>query len=869
MSFRASLRVAPALLGVAAATLAQAPTYSDHLGRPLGDRITRHHEMVAYLEALDASDRVRLGEGGRSWEGRELLHAIVTSPANQERLDEIREAAGLLGDPRRLDPEAAAELVRTQPAIVWLGGSIHGFELSGAEGLLKLLERLATAADPDTLAVLDATVVIVDPMLNPDGRDAFALRNLRSRGRERVPDRDDWGNDFGRWEALAYRTGHYFFDTNRDWWAQTQPETRGRVPTLLAWRPQVVVDLHEMSSDVEFFFDPPTEPYGPFFPGFARRWFPRFGAAYAAAFDRAGFEYMTGERYNYLYPGYTTSFGSYQGAVGMLYEQGSSRGLSIRRADESVRTLADALEQQYTAAWTAVQTAAGRREELLGDYYAAHREGLADGARGVRRYYLALPGDPLHLEEAGELLTRCGIEVGVLSEEVELAAARGRDGQTVERVRLPPGTLVVEAAQPRNRLVRTLLEPDQPLPAVFLAEARERLDRGENPRFYDVTAWSLPLLFDLAAYGSREPERPPATPFRPGSGEASLPPPPGYAYLIDGAQTASLAAAHRLRADGVRLAVVTKATRLAGRGFAAGTVVVRIGQNDAGLEEKLRRVAARYRLAVDGVDTGRADEGFPALGSGDAVPLSPSEIALLGDDPVHAYSFGWVWHLLDRQYELPVTVRRVGSVASTPLDRFDVLVIPDLFSAEALGRELGDGGLERIRAWVRDGGTLVALGEAVELARGPLDLIDLASYYDPPGGAEGEAAEGGGAGPRRFTVPGAILRARLDPSRWLASGLREELPALVTSDRVLLPPPGPPDPGRRVVARYAAAGELLLSGHLWPESAERLPGAVLAYEQRVDRGRVIAFAEDLSFRGTWRGAHRLLLNAVVLGPSAP
>lgn len=872
------------------------PTFQEVTGHAFGERVTLHHEMVRYLRVLaEASDRVEVVDQGRSWEGRELLMAIVTAPENHARLEEIRAASARLADPRELSEEEARDLAADQPVVVWMGGSIHGFELSGSEGVLTLLERLANGDDPATRDVLASTVVLLDPMVNPDGRDAFAHRNHERLGHAPNARIEHWANDYEFWDALQFRTGHYFFDTNRDWFAHTQAETRARVPTLLAWKPQVMVDLHEMGSDAEFYFDPPARPYGPYFPSFARDWFPRFGRAYARAFDRSGFEYMTGERYNYFYPGYTSSFGSFQGAVSMLFEQGSSRGLALERPDGAVRTLSDATEQQATAAWATVTTAAESREELLLDFRRAHREAMEDGRSGVERY-LIVPdaADPGLARELAALLLRNGIEVGRLTEEVRFRDLEDRSGAAAGERTVPPGTLVVEASQPRNRLVRALLAPEVPLAPDFLEEARARVDRGESPRFYDVTAWSLPLLFDLEAYGASGGAGPPTEPLDSEALDRPAPFPeevPGYAYLLDGANAASVAVLHGLRADGIRTSVLTVSTVIEGEPVPGGTVVVRSGQRGAEPErihEAVRELAAEHGVAVRGVDTGLAEPGMPALGTGDAVAARPVEIALLAEGPVHAYSFGWAWYTLDRQYRLPVTVLRVGSVADTSLAPFDTIVVPDLFSADGLPGALGEEGVARLRRWVEDGGNLVAIGDGVDFVRDGLGLTGLRSWYREQAGPGGGPSAGEDAGPgaegleepppepARFRVPGAILRAELDLQRWLAAGAADaELPVLVASDRILLPPEGPPDASRRVVARYAPAedgaedGALVLSGHAWPESLERLPGAVFAYEERVGGGRVIAFAEDVNFRGFWRGANRLFLNAVVLGPSAP
>lgn len=874
---------------VPAALASNVPDFESAVGHRFGERITVHHQMESYLRTLaETSPRVTVVEQGTSWEGRELLLAIVTSPDNHARLDAIRETAGKIGDPRRVGDGELDGLLDNQPAIVWLGGSIHGFELSGTEGLLKLLERLSTANDPDTLAALDNTVVLIDPILNPDGRDAFAHFNHRRLGGTTPnPRRDHWANDNSGWEALAFRTGHYFFDTNRDWFAHTQRETQARVPTLVDWRPQVIIDAHEMGPDVEFYFDPPAEPFAVHFPDFAKTWFERFGDAYATAFDGAGFEYTQREMFNYYYPGYTTSYGSYQGAVGMLYEQGSSRGLALERSDTSVRTLADALEQQYTAAWAAVHLASTERRQLLSDYHAARQQALDAGQRGVRRYLIDGGGDPGLTRELVNLLMRNGIEVARLTDSAELTKVRDRRGQTLGTRSFDAGTYVVEAAQPQSPLLRTLLEPSLPMPKDFLAEARQRLDRGENPGFYDITAWSLPLLFDLPGFStedardlSTESVDGPVTvdpvtvdPVTEGTvaadGTQDTAP---YAYVFDGNDTASMGVLHHLTQAGYRAGVTLRPAEVDGTSVAKGSVVARVAGQDElpGLVEEL---SERYGVGVRGVSTARAQGGLPSLGGTRVLATKPVRVAILAEGGVHAYSFGWTWYTLEEAYGISTTVLRSRNVAYTPLDDFDTLIIPDLFNANALAESLGEGGIERIQHFIRDGGHLVVLANAVDFARGPLERLSLRSWMDEqtPGDKKGsDEKEGGDSSdetPRAISVPGAIVDAQLDGESWLTAGYGDApLPFLVVSNRLYLPPKGPKTPGKQVVAHVA--DPLVATGHLWDENRERLPGAVLVYTENHGGGRVTAFTEDINYRAYFRGANRLFLNAVLLGPSA-
>ncbi|MDQ2069686.1 M14 family zinc carboxypeptidase [Natronospira bacteriovora] len=828
-------------------------SYEAVIGYSLGERIATSYDARRYMETLAGeSDRISLVHQGESYERRPLIAAIITHPDNHARLDEIRETAQRLGDPRRGEAR-----IENQPAVLWLGGSIHGFELSGTDGLLKLMEELVTSDSDEVSEWLMNTVVIIDPTLNPDGRDAFAMFNHRRIGRAPNPSQKDWSNDFTGWDALGFRTSHYFFDINRDWFAHTHPETRARMPLIQAWRPQVVVDAHEMGHDTEFYFDPPTQPRNPFFPDFAWDWFEDFGAAYADAFDAEGIEYTKRDIFNYFYPAYTTSWGSYQGAVGMLYEQGSTRGLALELSDGSVRTLEQALHQQYVAARAAVALSSRERERLLRDYHSAHEAAIHDGRSGTRRYILTPEGDPGILAETVAMLLRNGIEVHRLEESVRLRGLSDRLGERVGSREIPAGSFVIEAAQPRNRLIRALLEPETPVPEDFLAQARERIDRGENPRFYDITAWSLPLLFDLPAYASSSGASLPLVPqeARPVMGVEL--PDAAYAWLIDGRQTAAVAAAFQLRNQGYRVSVSPRAFEAGGESLASGTIIVRRGGQKEGLETALAGLVKDYDLRVVPVDGGRTTGGdLPALGGADTFALAAGRIGLLAEHPMHAYSFGWAWHTLDQTYGLDTTVLRLESLGGTRLESFSTLILSDTFNASALAERIGEEGMERLKRWVRDGGNLVVIGNSVDFAREHLELISLEDDW---------AHEEGEAPAHRISVPGAFFATEMDARHWLAGGYTAAPKVLVNSSRIFRAPDQPPSTGRNAVLRYAQGP---VAGHAWEESIERLPGGVFAWEERAGSGRVIAFPEDINFRGYWRGVDRLFLNAVVLGPSA-
>jgi len=841
--------------------LAQVKTFEEVVGHKIGDRITLSHQILDYLNYLEeASDRVVLQEIGTTFDHKLQVAAIITSPENHARLSEIRDNAQKLNDPRTTSRSEADQIITSQPAVLYLGGSIHGFELSGTEGLLKTIEFYTTSNDPATLTELQNTLIIADPVINSDGRDAFAQFNHQHRGQNANADPADWSNDFRSWDGLKYRTSHYYFDLNRDWFAHTHPETRNRAAILREWRPQAGVDAHEMGSEREFYFDPPTDPISPLFPEYTSKWFEEYGRAHADAFDRENIEYTKREIFNFFYPAYFTSYMTYQGAVGMLYEQGSSRGFAWTLSDGTIRTLADAAFNQYTAFRAMIGLSSDRRSDLLSDYYDSHVNAVEQGRNGTVRYIIKQEGDPNLVSEVVNLLMRSGVEVHRLTSDAQLRNVSDRTGDSVGNHTFPAGSFVVEASQPRMALIRNLLDPKIEIPQQFLEEARDRVDRGENPRFYDITSWSLPLLYNLQGFSTSDNRSISAELLdepisNPGGMTDQV---AEYAYLIDGAQAKALSTIIPLREKGIRLNVIYKPTQINGVSYSSGTLVVRTDGKSDDVHQAVAELATRFDLKVDAVNSGRADSGFPPLGTIYGNRINKPSIALLGNYPLAGYSFGWAWHTLDRVYEIPHTIINTTNVASTPMERFDVLIIPEVQNSNELTRYMGEAGIARLKKWVQDGGTLVTIGSATDYARTALELGNLASWYDDEENSDVQ----------RVTVPGAFMRSTMDREEWIVSGYDGDLPILINSNRLYTIPEGSPSPARRAAVTIADENPHI-AGHLWSENEERLPGAVFLYEQRIGSGRIISFAEDVNFRGYWRGADRLFLNAVLLGPSAP
>lgn len=819
-------------------------------GEPLGSRFHHWSSMLDYLEALDtASDRVTAWRYGESYEGRPLMLVAVSSAENIARLEAIRRAnlelTGTLPEEERRERAAEA------PVIVWLGYGVHGNESSSSEAALATLYLLA-AARGEAAEILDRVVILVDPLSNPDGRERYVTAHEQRRGHRADPD-PAAAEHFEPWPGG--RQNHYLIDLNRDWAWASQVETRQRLEAYRAWEPHVHVDLHEMSSRSTYFFPPSAEPIHPRIPPQLIDWLEVFGRGNARAFDERGWLYYKEENFDLFYPGYGDSYPALRGAVGMTYEMagGGRAGTIIRHRDGRTLTLSDRIARHLTASLATVRTAAENRRELLVDFVAFRRP--PDAEEAVTYLWEAGQGEAMAL---AELLAVHGIRVERLERPLDLtvrSVSGPGDPAAMSRRSFPAGTFAVTTAQPLSRLVATLLERSSSMPEGFLARQRERLEDGLRAEFYDITGWSLALAFNLDVHQTRGVPAgltPAALPRGGGTvqGEGTL------GYLVAPAGLAGFRAAAGLQAADVLYRQALEPFEVAGRSFPAGTLFVPATGNPDDLEARMVEIAGQSGVDVRRVDSSYSSAGI-SLGSERMIPVLAPRVGLLGGDGVSQTSFGALWHLLDREVPLPGLSRlTLERFASIDLADLDVLVLPD----GSYGKHLGEAEAGRIRRWLQAGGTLVAIGEAVDWL-GEHELTEITT------GRQGSGSEDGGRGPdetpqQTIYTPGAVVATELSTHHPLAAGLSSAPPALVRGSRVLERPAG----GDGSLLRIAT-GSPVLGGFAWPEAEEQLAGSLLVTTEEIGAGRLVVFAQDPVFRLFWRGTMPLLLNAVMHAPS--
>ena len=681
------------------------PTVAEVTGVEPTARPLRTDEVLAYFQALAAaSPRARLMEYARSHEGRPLVVLAVSDEATIADLDGFRAR-----HTASLDSRTGTVPAPGDKAVAWMAYGIHGDELSSTDAAAVLAQWLVGGEDAGARELREALVILIDPCENPDGRARYLAQITSFAHRTASSDQDDlahravwpWG-----------RGNHYLFDLNRDWFSMVQPESR-RATTIGTWLPQLLVDSHEMGANASYLFPPPRHPFNPFLPENTDKWEHSFSADQAAALDARGYPYFNGEWNEEFFPGYGSSWSSYYGTVGILYEMSRTTGTHVKKRNGTVRTFAQAVEHQLTSSVANLMSLATDRDAVLADMAAARRSIVEQGGKGNVRAWL-FPPDPRHpgrTEKLARQLAGQNIEVhraggGVDGDGLLDARTGGKpDGE------LPAGTLMVRLDQPNGALARVILDPHVPMDTHFFREEREYLEKDKGSRLYDTTAWSVPLARGVAAYWSdrvpggdweRWSPAPPAT---------TPAPEPGWTSAIVGGDpdTAPRALADLLQA-GVTVRAAAKPFTFGDHEYQRGDLVIMREGNLEDVETIVNTVAIRHGLAVQGVTTANATAG-PDLGGSHYPVLVAPRVGVLTGMPVSPTAYGAVWHLLDQELDLRFSALDIGSFRRVDLSRYNVLVFPPLFGGPGMYEQLlGPGGRDRLQRWIEAGGTAIGIG---------------------------------------------------------------------------------------------------------------------------------------------------------------
>lgn len=823
----------------------------DYLGYQVGEWHIRHDQLVGYLELLASqSPRLSLERVGVSHEKRPLVLLVATSEENHGRLEEIRKQHLQLGD-----PENEVKPGEDWPAVVHMGYSVHGDESSGSNAVPVVAYHLAAGRGQAVEKLLQETVILIDPCLNPDGFARFAQWANSHRGQQLVENAEH-REHHAVWPGG--RTNHYWFDLNRDWLLAQHPESQARLVKFHEWRPNVHTDYHEMGSETTYFFQPgvPQRKH-PLTPEENVQWTQRFANEHAGALDQIRSLYFTEERFDDFYYGKGSTYPDIHGGVGILFEQASSRG-HLRESPHGAFDFAFTIRNHVRTSLSTLKTAAANRQALLEYQRRFYSDALAlASADPVKAYVFGESGDAGRELELLRLLQRHHVQVYQLGSDLTLNG----------RLFSADSSYIVPSRQAQYRLVRSMFETRTSF---------------EDDIFYDVSTWTLPLAFGVphgewrdgleeSLLGDRWSEVK-------GAPQGSLR--PTYAYAIEWKDYYAPKVLHALQQASVRVAVSTVPLTLpvAGAGerpFDRGTLIIPAARQELSenaLARTLSEVARSASVKVYPIDTGLTSEGAD-LGSTRIPPLKPIAPALVVGSGVNHYEAGEIWHLLDHRMGITLPLLEMTTVPEVDLERYSHLLLAD----GSYGRWSGET-VANIRQWIERGGILVAQKRAARwAAEKGLAKVHFGSQADHDH-AKGEHDH---EGERSHQVKpakglaygdyeqiedakrtsGAIFRGQLDLSHPMAFGYeRTDLPVFRNSNLVMQPSGNP----YATPLRYADKGTLL-SGYVHPDNLKNFKGSAGMIAEKVGGGAVILLCDNPNFRAFWYGTNKVYLNALFFG----
>lgn len=839
----------------------QIPTPREHFGFEVGFRHLRHDQVVSYARAVAAaSDRVQLSETGQTHGGRPLLLLTISSPRNLARLDEVQTAHRQLTQPAAETPD-----FKNLPAIINMGYGVHGDEPSATHSAVLALHYLAAARGKEIQRVLDSCIILLDPCLNPDGFNRFSNWVNRYRGKN-VNDDPQHAEHSQQWPPG--RVNYYWFDLNRDWLPLVHPESQARMDWYHAWKPNVVLDFHEMGTGSTYFFQPGipqrTNPLTPARNLELTRAFARY---HAASLDKRGSLYFTEEQFDDFYMGKGSTYPDLHGAVGILFEQASSRGHVQRNQDGPLR-FRDTIANQFTTTLSSLAATADLREELLEHKRNFYREAIEMAeASETQSWVFSCPDNPTRLKEFADTLLRHDIACY----RVKQPTAYG------DRTLFPERDLIVPARQPEFRFLQSLL--------------MRKTDFEENI-FYDVSAWTLPLAFGLEETEltrNLDPDQlVPCELTSPPSNKLGFTD-DDLAYLIDWRNDRAVSALQALLQNEVKVRVAKQPFTI-GDGktqerFPEGTLAVPLGvqRNRTARIRRILQRAHREGLAITPVSTGMTPDGID-LGSNNFPVVPKQTVAMLTGPSISAYSAGELWHHLDTRVGMAVTLLKDEQWGRLDLTGYSTLILPRGRYADWSATDI-----EKLKDFVRGGGNLIAVdGSTDEVAKLVLGRDDFTiseepappagfpspeNPYDPRGARSAAAApaDNGDAVQKPFAsarntralelISGAIFQTRIDPTHPLMYGQTSASLPVFRSHTTFLKPSDDPYSNPAIYDSETP----LLAGYCSEQNQQRASRSASVVVYPLGAGQVILIADNPTFRGFWHGTGRILTNAIFFG----
>ena len=560
-------------------------------------RVATPEQITSALKSwANQSDRLKVIEYARSHENRPLHAVFISSPENLKNLNSIKDKISQLADARVTNDRKAKTLINELPAVAWMAYSIHGNETSGADAALGVIYHLIASKDDDILELLDDMVIIVDPVMNPDGRARFAKNLEQYRGT--APNYDDQSLiHTGDWPYG--RTNHYYYDLNRDWVYLTQPETQGRVALINEWKPQILVDAHEMGAQDTFMTGPAREPINKNLDYDLIKWGNVFAKDQGNEFDRRNWRFYTGEWHEDLYPGYSF-YVAFRGTLGILYEQSRMAEDGVRRPEGTIQSYKESVHHQFVSTMINLDTLKNNSKSMYEDYWDGRKYNVSSNSKYSNRSYVVLANDNNgRINALAEKLKAQDIEIYKNNKPINVSNALKQNGVTVNEYTIPTGSMIIPNNQPEAPLVSAILEFDAEIDDEVLIEEKQKRIKNGSSIMYDTTAFNFTMMFGLPAITVPQDLKDNLTNWTP-SPESLEINQDAVIWAVDGKDDRSVAFAARLLEQNVQVRIIDKNSTLSGHDLSRGSVAVIAMDNPSynNLHKTIKTVATDLDISV-------------------------------------------------------------------------------------------------------------------------------------------------------------------------------------------------------------------------------------------------------------------------------
>ncbi|MCK0178051.1 M14 family metallopeptidase [Flavobacteriaceae bacterium S0862] len=797
----------------------QIKTPSEFLGYELGTQFSRNHQVVDYFKHVASTmpNQVKLEQYGETYERRPLIHAYISSEENMRNLETIRENnlknAGIMsGTPSNTDI-----------VIVWLSYNVHGDEASSTEASMNTIYKLLT----ERQELLKNTVVIIDPCINPDGRDRYA--NWYNETKSTPFDIDPQSSEHSQpWPGG--RANHYLFDLNRDWAWTSQKESIARIKVYNKWMPQIHVDFHEQGINSPYYFAPAAEPYHELITDWQRDFQFQIGRNHAKYFDPQGWLYFTREIFDFLYPSYGDTYPTYMGAIGMTYEQaGGGRGaLGVKTSEGHVLTLKDRIAHHTTSGLSTVEISSKNASKLNEEFNKFFKND------GLKYKSYVMSGNPEKIDALKTLLNRHEIDYGYATSKKVTGHKYSINANG--SMNTTSNDLVVSTNQPKGKMIKALFEPNAKL---------------SDSLTYDITAWSLPYAYGLETIASTSLV----------SSQSRLAPPPPvpplsktYGYVSDWNSLKDAKFLAMLLNKNIKVRFNHEPFSQNGNTFNRGSLII-LQRDNTHIENftiELSEIAVKSQQRLKEIQTGFSDK-FPDMGSSSIRLINKTRIAMISGEATSPLSYGATWHFFEQQLKYPVTSINSEDFGRVNLAEYDVLILP----SGSYRSMLNDSGMSKLQDWMRSGGKVIAIDRALSTFAGKKgfglkyndndddnESNNLIPYADRQRAST------------KFSNPGAIYKTKVDNTHPMAYGYSKIYFTLKrgSSSFSLL------DNGTNVA--HIGSNVMKVSGFSGTEVLKKLENSLVFGEERQGRGSIVYMVDNTLFRSFWENGKLFFVNAL-------